>query len=58
MTKKNKELKYEKINRVARWNYCQFIAKNILDSSISNQELERILRELESPNRRLILEIK
>lgn len=58
MPKKSKELKYEKINRVSRWNYCQFLAKKILDSSIADEELERILRELESPNRRLILEIK
>lgn len=58
MSKKEKELKYEKVDRVSRWNYCQLIAKIILDSSISEEDLKDVLVELQDPNRRLIIDVK
>jgi len=58
MAKKEKPLKYEAIDRVNRWNFCQLIARQILNSSISTEELERIVLELENINRKLILKIK
>jgi len=58
MPKKEKELKYEKVDRVSRWNYCQLIAKQILDSSISEEDLKDVLVELQNPNRRLIIDVK
>jgi hypothetical protein len=58
MPKKAKELKYENVDRVSRWNYCQLIAKTILDSSISEEDLKKVLVELQNPNRRLIIDVK
>jgi len=58
MPKKEKELKYEKVDRVSRWNYCQLIAKQILDSSISEEDLKQVLVEMQDPNRRLVIDVK
>jgi hypothetical protein len=58
MVQKEKPVKYEAIDRVNRWNFCQLIARHILNSSISAEELEKIILELENPNRKLILNIK
>jgi hypothetical protein len=48
MPKKNKELKYESVERVSRWNLCQQIAKFKYASDLSNDDLELELEELES----------
>jgi hypothetical protein len=58
MPKKRSQLNYEKIDRVTRWNYCQLIAKYILDSSLSDDELKDVLVELQNSNRRLIIDVK
>ena len=58
MPKKNKELKYEKIDRVERWNYCQRIAKHILDCSLSNEELKDVVLELQDGVKKLNLIIQ
>ena len=55
MTKKKVELKYEKVDRVSRWNYIQLISKYILESSISNEELRGILLEIQSGDYSLAL---
>lgn len=57
MPKKSKELKYEKVDRVSRWNYIQFISKFILDSEISNDELKNICLELQTGNFKLSIGI-
>lgn len=41
MPKKEKELKYEKVDRVSRWNYCQQIASLLYQSELSNEDLEK-----------------
>ena len=58
MAQKEKPIKYEAIDRVNRWNFCQLIARTILNSSIATEELERIVLELENLNRKLIIKIK
>lgn len=58
MAQKEKPIKYEAIDRVNRWNFCQLIARQILNSSISTDELEKIVLEIENPNRKLTLNIK
>jgi hypothetical protein len=55
MTKRKSELKYEVVDRVSRWNYIQFIGKQILESSISNDELKEICLELQSGEYQLAL---
>jgi hypothetical protein len=55
MKKKKEELKYESVDRVSRWNYCQLIAKIILDSSITNEELKAVLLDVQSGNHKLII---
>lgn len=57
MKKRKEVLKYEVVDRVSRWNYIQFIGKQILDSSISNDELKQICLELQSGEYRLELVI-
>jgi hypothetical protein len=57
MQKKQKELKYETVDRVSRWNYIQFIGKQILESGITNEELKDICLELQSGQVRLELSL-
>ena len=56
--KKKKVLRYEPFNRVERWNYCQLIAKFIMDSSISSEELKNVLLEIQSGQFKLVLNIE
>jgi hypothetical protein len=58
MPKKKAELKYEKVDRVSRWNYIQLIAKYILDSSVSNDELKDILLLMQTGKAVLILNVQ
>jgi len=44
---KSKELKYEPIERVSRWNLCQQIAKLLYHSDRPTHMLMRELEELE-----------
>ncbi len=48
MPKKSKELKYESIERVSRWNLCQQVAKLLYKSNRSNDDIELEVEELES----------
>lgn len=54
MKKKVEELKYEKVDRVSRWNYCQQISSQIFNSSISDQELQDILYNLHYDNLQIV----
>lgn len=44
---KSNELKYEPIDRVKRWNYCQTIASLLYKSKRSNEDLETVLIEFD-----------
>jgi hypothetical protein len=54
MPKKEQAMKYEKVDRVSRWNYCQQISSLIYNSSISDQELQDILFNLSFDNIKII----
>lgn len=58
MPKQKKVLQYEPFNRVARWNYCQLIAKYIFDSSLCDEELKNVLLEIQSGQFKLSLNIE
>lgn len=48
MARKQKELKYESVDLVSKWNLCQKIAQLLYKSKRSNEDLELELEELES----------
>jgi len=57
MSKKKESLKYNKIDRVSRWNYIQFIGKEMLDCSIPDEQLKQICLDLQSGEYQLQLNI-
>jgi hypothetical protein len=58
MPKQKNVLKYQSIDRTARWNYCQLVAKYIFDSSVSDEQLKIILLEMQTGQYRLTINIE
>jgi len=44
--KKNKELKYESVDRVSRWSLCQQVCSLLYKSNIPNELIEKEIKEL------------
>jgi hypothetical protein len=45
MRKKEKKLKYESVERVSRWNLCQYLASILYRSNKSNKDLIKIIEK-------------
>ena len=52
-----RELVYSSVDRVTRWNFCQQIAKFILNSSIETEELQNAVSSLEQDRLQIIFNV-
>ena len=46
MKKKNEELRYESVDRVARWNLCQQLTSVIYKSFLTNKKIKELIHSI------------